>query len=120
MFISIGNSKASGPMAITKVLNKEECGVTNVGASLKGNLNYRIPGRIRPLEDGIVRVAILKSTINRRLKDNNITAEFDILLEDGNVVEVSTNSPVVLRAAMKYTQRIDIRTARREARGCFI
>lgn len=109
----------SSPLILTKVLNKQECHVSAVGVQpFSKKLCYRERGSWKPTEIGISHILFLSGTVHKEITPpNNYQAEFDIYLEDGRVIEVSSYDRHVIEAALPYAPQKDIRSSFRHNRG---
>ena len=119
MIFRLGTAeKENGPLEHTRVLNKEECGVSGVGTTLGGNLFYRASGKVFGTSQGIEKVIFIQSSVNRRRKPEfACEADFDIYLTDGRVIEVNSCYKAIIEAALKLAPTRDVRARYRAMRG---
>ena len=110
--------KEDGPLEHTRVLNKAECGVAGVGVTLGGKLFYRESWKMFGTSQGIEKVVFIQSMVNRRRKpEYACEADFDIYLEDGRIVEVTSCYKTIIEAALKLAPVRDVRARHRAMRG---
>jgi hypothetical protein len=116
IFIDTG-VRQQGPIVRTRVLNKEECGVSAVGVTFTGRLCFRRKGALFPVEE-IDHVYFIRSSTNRHMEDScQVAADFDVHTTSGEVIEVHSCDRKVIEAALQYAPVVDIRKRSRAARG---
>ena len=118
MRFSIDTSpKKNGPIIMTHILNKRECGVSSVGVTFLGQLCFNGCWQLFHSTD-IDHVIFLRSSTRKEYVARcAVDADFDIYTGDGRVIEVHSCDRNLIKTALKYTQQPDIRAKYRAQRG---